>query len=133
MVIAQFSLAQSGYPKRILFDGDTVIAFLDRQVNLVNYNKVSYDECTEIKASYSKEVSLLKKSLLAEKSATEKLQENILLMEDIGVEKDFQITELKNDAEKKDKKIRLLRSTRVPIAIGCLAVGFFVGNRLRLD
>lgn len=133
MVIAQLSLAQSGYPKRILFDGDTVIAFLDRQVNLVNYNKVSYDECSEIKASYSKEVSLLKKSLVAEKLATEKLQENISLLQDIESEKDFQIQELKNDGEKKDKRIKLLRSCRVPIAVGCLAVGFFVGNRIRLN
>lgn len=56
-MITNLSFSQTGYPKKILIDNDTVVAITNNQLQVVNNLKVDYDECKEVVDTLKSQVS----------------------------------------------------------------------------
>lgn len=130
LLIVQSLIAQDGYPKQILWDGDTVVVYTPKQHRLINYQKDSYDNCIDDNESLNRELvqkkEIIDKSREAEAEAT--------LMKEQAREIDAEQTK-QNELCEKDKKVlsRKLRfNNTMKYAFGGagLTIGTYVGNKL---
>jgi len=125
---SQLLSAQNGYPKQILWESDTLIAFTPKQVKLINYTKVSLDECKELSVSYRSELSLYKEAsdkfsdFKKEVSKKEDYYNNII------DEQKIQLNLQDDNINKLNRNIKILKFTRI-VGIGAgTFVGFYIGS-----
>ena len=125
-----YCTAQDGYPKQILLEGDSVVVFTHEQVVLINFNKLSYDECRQEVQSYIREIELKSKALDLSREAE---METVRIKEQarqIDKEQQNQITLLEDNNKSLERKVRLNKSMRYVIGGIGLTVGTYVGNKL---
>jgi len=128
-LIAQSLIAQDGFPKPILYNSDTVVAFTPEQVKIINYNKDSYDECVELSESLKKELEFTKNSLNHSREYEVEMSNKDRTQREIIAEKDKQI-ELHKDSNKKlQHKIKQSKVLRyIWTGLGTIG-GFYLGNK----
>ena len=116
-------LSQQDYPRLILIDGDTLVAFKPEQVTKMNVVILSLDECRELQANFEEENDLLKaKSDVLEEQIDNLGEQNETLTE-INEEKTSQNEILTEENKKKDKQIKLLKKSRPLFVLGGIIIG----------
>lgn len=116
-------LSQQDFPRLILIDGDTLVAFEPEQVTKMNVVILSLDECREIQQSLEEENDLLLEKTTNLESQKENLKEQSETMSKINTEKTEQVNILTDENKKKDKRIKLLKKSRTLFVLGGILVG----------
>jgi len=120
-------IAQDGYPKQILLNREKLVLFTPKQVSLINYNKVSLDECTELNKSYIKEIASLKLALNASlKVETNLLKKNSYQGKVIS-EQVIQVELLEESNRELRSKLKSSKTLRYIYTAGSAVGGFYLG------
>jgi hypothetical protein len=129
-LIVQLSFAQDGYPKQIVLEDDTFVLFKPFQVSLINYNKVSFDECVALNKSYLYQVSLLEQSSLKSKEIEFNLYSQIKNYDEQLFQYEIQIENYEKTSNKLERKIKVLKLSKLLYGGASLVGGFYLGNKL---
>jgi hypothetical protein len=126
----QLSIAQSGYPKQILLEDDTLVVFKPYQITILNYAKVSLDECMALNKSYINELSLLNQSFVTSQEIESNLKKQMNLLNNTIGEIEFQnnlLEDMNKGLKGKNRRLKLSRYIYGGVA---LLGGFYIGNKI---
>lgn len=134
-MLTGWSFCQDGYPKVILFDGDTVVAITPSQLSQVNVMERQYAECEELRNKNDSIISTYKLKDQACTSEKEVLIEIISTKDLISGEKDIQNQILTVQLEEEKKTTRKLKRrvkifTFVGTAVG-IGGGVLIGSFIK--
>lgn len=122
--------AQIGYPKLILFEQDTVVALTQKQLSIVNYNKISFDECEALKRSLNNQVQYLNESLDVSKQIEAECLVQVATQREIIDQYSLQVELLEENTRKLRAKLKLSKSLRyIWTGIGAVG-GFYIGYKV---
>lgn len=113
-MITNLSFSQTGYPKKIIIDKDTIVAITAKQLQVVNSIKVNYDECKEIQDSLYAQISTDSLVITSQFEFIRKLTNEINTQGDIiGNEKAKNI----KTVEQLNKSLKLCRVQKIKTGI----------------
>lgn len=116
-------LSQTDYPRLILIDGDTLVAFKPEQVTKMNITFLELDKCNELKSSLEAENILLVERDSVCNMQKENLIEQNETLERINEEKTGQVDILTEENKKQSKRIKLLKKSRTLFTLGGVILG----------
>lgn len=129
--MSKLSFCQTGYPKKIVIDNDTVICITTRQLTIINHNHIELMECRE---KDSLNTSLLD---LCERTVQSKDSLNHILDSEISAQKEV-ISTLQHEVDKiilrynhqkdiyKENVRKQRKKTIIFVGISAI-VGFLIG------
>lgn len=130
VLTAQSLIAQDGFPKPILYNGDTIVAYTPEQVKIINYNKDSYDECVDEAKSLTQEIEFVRGALNKSKQYEVEISNKDRNQREI-IDKQNQQIELHEESKRKlENKVSMAKKMRTVWTSVGTAVGFYVGNKL---
>jgi Na+/phosphate symporter len=115
--MSNYSFSQTGYPKKIVHEGDTVIAITRDQMKKVNGVQLSLQECREINDSVMVVVDSCGAAFNVFRAAEKELKERISIRDEAIAERNKVITEAKDLVKVQKKEIRRLRTHRTILGI----------------
>lgn len=111
---------QSGYPKKILLDKDTVIAITPTQLKTINIEHINYMECSELLLLKNAVVDSMTKIIALQDSVTSNLQQQISVRDNYISDKNTVIQALYGGTAVRDKMIKKVvrQNTYYKVGIG---------------
>lgn len=111
---------QSGYPKKILLDKDTVIAITPAQLKTINIEHINYMECSELLMVKNAVVDSMTKIMTLQDFVTSNLQQQISIKDNYISDKNTVIQALYSGTTERDKMIKkvIRQNTYYKIGIG---------------
>lgn len=106
--MSKLAICQTGYPKIVVFENDTVVALTRAQMKKINNLHLHYDECKETKALLEGTLDSCKVIFAIYDSMLINLKDQRNTLEEGAKESKKVITEMVKMDEKKNRKIRNL-------------------------
>lgn len=120
---------QSGYPKKILLDKDTVIAITPTQLKTINIEHINYMECSELLLLKNAVVDSMTKIIALQDFVTSNLQQQISVRDNYISDKNTVIQALYGGTAVRDKMIKKLQNQnsvlKVITVIGIVSATIF--------
>lgn len=134
LLIQISGFSQTGYPKKIILQGDTVVALTQKQIIDINIMYLSLDECRAIDAKNNEIIDGKTQEILLLELDIADYKNIISTKDSIQVEqnKQYQILATKNEAQEKQiKKLQITRKvfTFVGTSVGAV-LGYVAGKYL---
>lgn len=106
--MSKLAICQTGYPKIVVFENDTVVALTRAQMKKINNLHLHYDECKETKALLEGTLDSCKVIFAIYDTMLINLKDQRNTLEEGAKESKKVITEMVKMDEKKNRKIRNL-------------------------
>lgn len=106
--MSKLAICQTGYPKIVVFENDTVVALTRAQMKKINNVHLHYNECKETKALLEGTLDSCKVIFAIYDSMLINLKDQRNTLEEGAKESKKVITEMVKMDEKKNRKIRNL-------------------------
>jgi pectate lyase len=106
--MSKLAICQTGYPKIVVFENDTVVALTRAQMKKINNLHLHYNECKETKALLEGTLDSCKVIFAIYDSMLINLKDQRNTLEEGAKESKKVITEMVKMDEKKNRKIRNL-------------------------
>jgi len=122
--MSSYSYSQTGYPRRIVYNGDTVIAITQKQMQSINLAHVSWRECIEVQDSLLNTLDSCSVAFSLYDTTIQNLRGEINLLQRSIADRDSVIYTHQGILTSKNKEIKRLRTkcSIVSIGAGALAV-----------
>jgi hypothetical protein len=108
LLIAKLAICQDGYPKKVVINGDTVIAITIAQMTIINGLHISLEECREHRDSLLTTVDSCRLLSNLCDSTTTRLLSIISIQDTAIAEKTSIITAAESSNKKQQKEIKRL-------------------------
>jgi len=108
LLIAKLAICQDGYPKKVVINGDTVIAITIAQMTIINGIHISLEECREHRDSLLTTVDSCRLLSNLCDSTTTRLLSIISIQDTAIAEKTSIITAAESSNKKQQKEIKKL-------------------------
>ena len=102
------SFCQSGYPKKVIINRDTVVALTPEQVKTINISYLQLQEVKEYNALYKKTIDSYSVLLPVYDNTVQDLKNIIAIQENTISNKDELISVITNSDKKKAREIKIL-------------------------
>lgn len=116
--MSKLAICQTGYPKIVVFENDTVVALTRAQMKKINNLHLHYDECKETKALLEGTLDSCKVIFAIYDSMLINLKDQRNTLEEGAKESKKVITEMVKMDEKKNRKIKKLTTQNKLLKVG---------------
>jgi len=119
--------SQDGYPRQIVYKGDTIVAITRHQMQMLNIAHLSWQECTDINDSLLVTIDSCKSAFTSYDDAI-RAKDSIIALQRVSIhDRDTLIITYKQDIVAKNKTIRKLRVYKGLMGILAIVEGIIIG------
>lgn len=112
MLMARLSFSQSGYPKLIVYNGDTLVALTVKQAVTINVTKLEGEMYQQLADSLSEDRKRLKLVITTQDSLIASLKREGMIQDTMYANCQLIIKDLEAQIKKKDRQIKWLKVQR---------------------
>lgn len=117
MLLTKLSISQTGYPKLVLINSDTVCAVTIVQLDSINAEHINLLECRELKDSLDSQFKVCEDLVKDQKEIISSQEKEIKIQKDITGEKDKLIVIEEEKNKKLERKAKWLKLQRNILAV----------------